>query len=73
MGTAPFVLFGTIHVFSLALIFAIVIGLPYVVNRSSDRNKDIVTKVIAFLLLAHAVASPYKDLFILEEDFLNIL
>ena len=69
MGTAPFVLFGTIHVFSLALIFAIVIGLPYMVNRSSDGNKDIVTKVIAFLLLAHAVASPYKDLFILENPY----
>ena len=52
MGTAPFVLFGTIHLFSLALIFAIVIGLPYMVNRSSEANKDIVTKVIAFLLLA---------------------
>jgi len=49
MGTAPFVLFGTIHVFSLALIFAIVIGLPYMVNKSSDANKDLVTKVIAVM------------------------
>ena len=69
MGTSPFILFGTIHLFSLALIFAMVIGLPYAVNRSSDKTKDIVTKVLAFLLIAHAIASPYKDLFILENPY----
>ena len=69
MGTSPFILFGTIHLFSLALIFTVVIGLPYAVNRSSDRTKDMVTKVLAFLLIAHAIASPYKDLFILENPY----
>tara|TARA_B100000767_G_scaffold70023_1_gene66638 strand:- start:3728 stop:4465 length:738 start_codon:yes stop_codon:yes gene_type:complete len=69
MGNAPFVLFGTIHLFSLALIFLIVIGLPYAANRSSNVKKDFITKAIAFLLLLHAVASPYQQLFILENPY----
>ena len=73
MGNAPFVLFGTIHLFSLALIFLIVIGLPYAANRSSDAKKDFITKAIAFLLLLHAVASPYQQLFILENKEVIIM
>lgn len=69
MGTEPFVMFGTIHVLSLVLIFSIVIGLPYLVNRSPSVNKDTVSKVIAYMLIAHSITSPYKDLFIIENPY----
>ena len=65
----PFVMFGTIHLISLALIFLIVLGLPYTVNRSSNLDQDKVGRIIAYLLIAHALMSPYKDLFILENPY----
>src|SRR5210317_161611 len=69
MSASPFILFGNIHIITMMSILAISIFLPLIYKNKSDLQKSLMTKVIAFTLIAHVVISPYKDLFLLENPY----
>jgi hypothetical protein len=69
MSASPFVLFGNIHIITMMSILAVSIFLPLIYKNKSDLQKSLMTKIIAFTLIAHVVISPYKDLFILENPY----
>ena len=43
---------------------------PLIYKNKSDLQKSVMTKIIAYTLIAHVVISPYKDLFILENPYI---
>ena len=41
----------------------------WLVKTKSEQNKSFISKIIAFIILAHVIISPYKDLYILENPY----
>ncbi|NCX30728.1 MAG: TIGR02206 family membrane protein [Proteobacteria bacterium] len=69
MSASPFVLFGNIHLVTMLGILLTSIFLPKIYKTKSEEQKSIMTKIIAMILIAHVVISPYKDLYILEVPY----
>lgn len=69
MNASPFILFGNIHIMTMLVILAISIFLPLIYKNKSEIQKSVMTKMIAYIVIAHVVISPYKDLFILENPY----
>ena len=69
MNASPFILFGNIHIMTMLVILAISIFLPLIYKSKSETQKSVMTKMIAYIVIAHVVISPYKDLFILENPY----
>ena len=69
MNASPFILFGNIHIMTMLVILAISIFLPLIYKSKSEIQKSLMTKMIAYIVIAHVVISPYKDLFILENPY----
>ena len=69
MSASPFILFGNIHIITMISILAASIFLPLIYKNKSASQKSIMTKIIAYIVLAHVVISPYKDLYILENPY----
>ena len=69
MSASPFILFGNIHIITMMSILAVSVFLPLIYKNKSDLQKSLMTKIIAYTLIAHVVISPYKDLFILENPY----
>ena len=69
MSASPFILFGNIHIITMLSILTVSIFLPQVYKNKSAFQKSVMTKIIAYTLIAHVVISPYKDLFILENPY----
>jgi len=69
MNASPFILFGNIHIMTMLVILAIAIFLPLIYKSKSEIQKSVMTKMIAYIVIAHVVISPYKDLFILENPY----
>ncbi|NDD49657.1 MAG: TIGR02206 family membrane protein [Alphaproteobacteria bacterium] len=69
MNASPFILFGNIHIMTMLVILAIAIFLPLIYKSKSETQKSVMTKMIAYIVIAHVVISPYKDLFILENPY----
>ena len=69
MTASPFVLFGNIHIITIIGILAVTILLPLIYKKKSDTQKSVITKIIAYIILAHLIISPFKDLYILENPY----
>ena len=69
MNASPFILFGNIHIITMLVILATSILLPMIYKNKSEVQKSLMTKMIAYIVIAHVVISPYKDLFILENPY----
>ena len=69
MTASPFVLFGNIHIITIIGILAVTIFLPLIYKKKSDAQKSVITKIIAYIILAHLIISPFKDLYILENPY----
>ena len=69
MNASPFILFGNIHIITMLVILAVSILLPLVYKNKSEIQKSLMTKMIACIVIAHVVISPYKDLFLLENPY----
>ena len=69
MNTSPFILFGNIHIITMLVILAGSILLPMIYKNKSEVQKSVMTKMIAYIVIAHVVISPYKDLFLLENPY----
>ena len=69
MSASPFVLFGNIHIVTMLSILAGSVFIPLIYKNKSVAQKSVMTKIIACIVIAHVVISPYKDLFILENPY----
>ena len=69
MNASPFILFGNIHIITMLVILAVSILLPMIYKNKSEAQKSLMTKMIAYIVIAHVVISPYKDLFLLENPY----
>lgn len=69
MNASPFILFGNIHIITMLVILAVSILLPMIYKDKSEVQKSLMTKMIAYIVIAHVVISPYKDLFLLENPY----
>ena len=69
MSGSPFVLFGNIHIITMLSIVAASVFIPLTYKNKSVAQQSLMTKIIAYIVIAHVVISPYKDLFILENPY----
>jgi hypothetical integral membrane protein (TIGR02206 family) len=69
MNASPFILFGNIHIITMLVILAVSILLPMIYKNKSEVQKSLMTIMIAYIVIAHVVISPYKDLFLLENPY----
>jgi len=69
MNASPFVLFGNIHIITMLVILSVSILLPLIYKNKSEAQNSVMTRVIAYIIIAHVVISPYKDLFLLENPY----
>lgn len=69
MNASPFILFGNVHLITMAIIVLVAAFLPLVCKNQSTSNKSLISKVIAFIILSHVIISPYKDLYLLQNPY----
>ena len=69
MNASTFILFGNIHLITMAIIVLVAVFLPLVCKNQSTSNKSLISKVIAFIILSHVIISPYKDLYLLQNPY----
>jgi len=61
--------FGTGHLITIALIFAISIIVPLIYKNKSETHIKILKNIIIFVLASHLIISPFKDLYLLENPY----
>ena len=69
MFGTPFELFGTVHLITIAAVILTSIFLPMFYKNKSDHHISMMRKIIAGVIAAHLVISPYKDLYILANPY----
>ena len=69
MNASPFILFGNVHLITMALIASVAIFFPLACKNQSTSNKSLISKIIAFIILSHVIISPYKDLYLLQNPY----
>ena len=69
MNASPFILFGNIHIVTMAIIVLVAVFLPLVCKNQPISNKSLISKIIAFIILSHVIISPYKDLYLLQNPY----
>ena len=69
MFGTEFELFGTVHLITILTIIMVSVFLPKFFKDRPIEQKSIMTKVVAVIIAAHVIISPYKDLFWLAEPY----
>lgn len=69
MFGTPFEIFGTVHLLTILSIIVVSIFLPKFYKNKSDKQISLMTKVVAGIIAAHVIISPYKDLYLLAEPY----
>jgi hypothetical integral membrane protein (TIGR02206 family) len=69
MFGTPFEIFGTVHLLTILSIVVVSIFLPKFYKNKSDKQISLMTKVVAVIIAAHVIISPYKDLYLLAEPY----
>ena len=69
MNASPFILFGNVHLVTIAIIVLVAVLLPLVCKNRFTSNKSLISKIIAFIILSHVIISPYKDLYLLQNPY----
>ena len=69
MNASPFVMFGNIHLVTIVAVILVSIFFPLSYKNKSENAKAIMNKIIAFIILAHVIISPYKDLYLLQNPY----
>jgi hypothetical integral membrane protein (TIGR02206 family) len=64
-----FVLFSNLHILTLLIVIFIAYTLPTIYKNKDQKSKDFMSKTIAFIVLAHVISSPFKDLYFLENPY----
>ena len=69
MFGTPFEIFGTVHILTILSIVLVSIFLPKFYKNKSDKQISLMTKVVAGIIAAHVIISPYKDLYLLADPY----
>ena len=69
MFGTPFEIFGTVHLLTILSIVLVSIFLPKLYKNKSDKQISLMRKVVAGIIAAHVIISPYKDLYLLAEPY----
>ena len=69
MFGTPFQLFGTVHLLTIFTIIIVSIFLPKFYKDKSENQKSLMNKIIASIIAAHVIISPYKDLYLLATPY----
>ena len=69
MFGTPFEIFGTVHLLTILSIVVVSFFLPKFYKNKSDKQISLMTKVVAGIIAAHVIISPYKDLYLLAEPY----
>ena len=69
MFGTDFELFGTVHLMTIFTIVIVSIFLPKFFKNKPVEQKSIMTKMVAVIIAAHVIISPYKDLVWLAEPY----
>ena len=69
MFGTPFQLFGTVHLLTIFTVIVVSIFLPKLYKDKSENQKSLMNKIIASIIAAHVIISPYKDLYLLETPY----
>jgi len=69
MFGSPFEIFGTVHLLTILSIVLVSIFLPKFYKNKSDEQISLMRKIVAGIIAAHVIISPYKDLYLLAEPY----
>jgi len=69
MFGTPFQLFGTVHLLTIFTVIIVSIFLPKFYKDKSENQKSLMNKIIASIIAAHVIISPYKDLYLLATPY----
>jgi len=69
MFGTPFQLFGTVHLLTIFTVIVVSIFLPKLYKDKSENQKSLMNKIIASIIAAHVIISPYKDLYLLATSY----
>lgn len=69
MFGTPFELFGTVHLITIAVVILTSILLPKFYKNKSDYQISMMKKIIAGVIAAHVIISPFKDLYLLANPY----
>ena len=69
MFGTPFELFGTVHLITIAVVIITSIFLPKFYKNKSNHQISMMKKIIAGVIAAHVIISPYKDLYLLANPY----
>ena len=69
MFGTPFELFGSVHLITIVVIIAVTVLLPKFYKNKSEQQKSLMKKVMACIIAAHVIISPYKDLYLLTNPY----
>ena len=69
MFGTPFEIFGTVHLITIATIILVSVFLPKLYKNKTNDQKSLMKKVIAGVIAAHVIISPYKDLYLLANPY----
>ena len=69
MFGTPFEIFGTVHLITIASIIIVSVFLPKIYKSKSNDQKAMMKKIIAAVIAAHVIISPYKDLYLLANPY----
>ena len=69
MFGTPFQLFGTVHLLTIFTVIVVSIFLPKYYKSKSENQKSLMNKIIASIIAAHVIISPYKDLYLLATPY----
>ena len=69
MFGTPFEIFSTVHLITIASVVIASILLPNFYKNKSREQKSLMNKVLAGIIAAHVIISPYKDLYLLATPY----
>ena len=69
MFGTPFEIFGTVHLLTILSIVLVAIFLPKFYKNKSDEQISLMRKIVAGIIAAHVIISPYKDLYLLADPY----
>ena len=69
MFGTPFQIFGTVHLITIFSVIIVSVFLPKFYKNKSGSDKSLMSKIIAGIIAAHVIISPYKDLYLLANPY----
>ena len=67
-GTS-FEIFGNVHLITMVVILLVSIFFPKIYKNKTGKQKQLMSRIVAAIIAAHVIISPYKDLYLIENPY----